>query len=63
MNADSATNIDAMVQAGLPALGLPADAATAAGVATHLGRLSVMAALVMSVPTADEVETPSRFEP
>lgn len=63
MTAASPENIDAMVQASLPALGLPADAATVAGVTTHLTRLSAMAALVMNVPPADEVETPSRFEP
>jgi len=59
----TAPYIDNLVTAALTALGLPTDAATQRGVATHLTRLSSMAALVMSVPLADDIETPSVFEP
>lgn len=56
-------DIDNLVAASLPALGLPNDEATRRGVASHLTRLSAMAELVMSMPLADDLETPSTFKP
>ena len=56
-------DIDKLVAASLPALGLPNDEATIRGATTHLTRLAAMAELVMSVPLADDLETPSTFKP
>jgi hypothetical protein len=52
-----------LVAATLPALGLPVDAATQDGVTIHFTRLSIMAELVMTMPLADDIETPSTFKP
>ncbi len=56
-------DINQLVAASLPALGLPIDEATQDGVTIHLTRLSIMAELVMTMPLADDLETPSIFKP